>query len=69
MTHFSTAQVLELLGGKWPNHSKYANFSYEAVEHWQVDYGVLAPYSGGAPMEGPTFTLRLLIPCWELFLP
>jgi len=69
MTSFSTAQVLELLGGQWPNHSKYKDFKYEAVDYWQVDQGVLTPYSGGVPLEGPTFTLRLLVPCWEMFLP
>ncbi len=57
-------QLLELLGGDWPDSglSEYwpSGFSFDSVDHYELENGHLVPYAGGLPAPGPDFKLEMI---------
>ena len=55
--------VLAMLGGQWPDSGESSEwpsgFAWDAVDHFEVEDGVLVPYVGGHPAPGPD--LRLIV--------
>jgi len=55
--------VLAMLGGRWPDSGESSEwpsgFAWDAVDHFEVEDGVLVPYAGGLPAPGPD--LRLIV--------
>ncbi len=50
--------LLDIAGGEWPElPKKYEGFSWSSVDHYEVENGVLVPYLGGLPMDGPDLKL------------
>ena len=56
--------VLAMLGGEWPDsgESKHwpSGFCWDRVDHFEVEDGLLVPFSGGEPAPGPDFKLRMI---------
>ena len=61
----SKQQMLELLGGKWPNSGDSnegwpVGFFFEEVGQWRVEDGRIVPYLGDEPLPGPDFQLVMI---------
>lgn len=55
---FDIDTIRRILGGTWPDVPGYYGFSYEAVDHYKLEDGLLIPYDGfGTPCPGPSFKL------------
>lgn len=63
---FSNVEVFFLLTGGPPNEwpklmGGYSGFHWDSVDHWELEEGILVPYLGGAPMDGPSLRLYPIV--------